>query len=135
MPPEKILFLATCLAATTLLHPSTTAFPLSSLPYSPNINSSSTKVVGLVNNAPAAKGISGIHLLLDNDVDSSTPKNPVILLSKPRTYKDGKSICGLLGESMHNYTDLLPFSHSYFFCTGQQNRLKQILPCPALSWK
>lgn len=101
VPTGKIFLLATCLAAATLSYHPTTASPLSSQLYSPNISSNSVKVTGLVNNTPAAKDISEIHLLLDNDVDSSTPKNPIILLSKPRTYKDSKPACTFLGESMH----------------------------------
>ncbi|KAF9912017.1 hypothetical protein EC991_001464 [Linnemannia zychae] len=54
----------------------------------------------LVKNAPAAKDLQGVHLLLDNDLDSKTPKHPVILLSKPRNWKDFEALCGALGEKL-----------------------------------
>ncbi|KAG0067012.1 hypothetical protein BGZ89_006579 [Linnemannia elongata] len=54
----------------------------------------------LVANAPAAKDVQGVHLLLDNDVDSKTPKHPVILLSKPRQFKDGEALCDTMGEKL-----------------------------------
>ncbi|KAF9148133.1 hypothetical protein BG015_010164 [Linnemannia schmuckeri] len=54
----------------------------------------------LVANAPAAKDVQGVHLLLDNDVDSKTPKNPVILLSKPRSYNDSQVLCSTMGEKL-----------------------------------
>ncbi|KAF8929673.1 hypothetical protein BGZ47_000936 [Haplosporangium gracile] len=101
MPTGKTLLLAICLATAALPHSSTTiASPLALPLYTLDINSSGADVTGLVNNAPAAKDISGIHLLLDNDVDSQTPKNPIILLSKPRTYRDSHSTCILLGENL-----------------------------------
>ncbi|KAK3832697.1 MAG: Carboxylesterase family-domain-containing protein [Linnemannia elongata] len=100
MPTGKTLLLTICFAAAALPFSSTIASPFSPPLHSIKITSSGANVTGLVNNAPAAKDISGIHLLLDNDVDSQTPKNPVILLSKPRPYKDGQSTCTLLGEKL-----------------------------------
>jgi hypothetical protein len=85
-----------CLAASSNLH-NPYASPLhTSSPSSTNIGASAA----LISNAPAAKDIQGVLLLLDNDVDSKTPKNPVILLSKPRSYKDSQALCSTLGESM-----------------------------------
>ncbi|KAF8931533.1 hypothetical protein BGZ47_011795 [Haplosporangium gracile] len=54
----------------------------------------------LVANAPAAEDVQGVHLLLDNDVDSKTPKNPIILLSKPRSYNDSWALCSTMGEKL-----------------------------------
>jgi hypothetical protein len=53
---------------------------------------------GLEGNAPSAHTLGGVHILLDNDVDTKTPKYPMILLSKHRTYKDSKDVCSSLGE-------------------------------------
>ncbi|KAF8963205.1 hypothetical protein BGZ46_001019 [Entomortierella lignicola] len=50
--------------------------------------------------APLANDLRGVHLLLENDVDSSTPKYPVILLSHPRTYNDSQMACASLGENL-----------------------------------
>ncbi|KAG0068469.1 hypothetical protein BGZ89_004665 [Linnemannia elongata] len=100
MPTGKTLLLAIWFAAAALPYSSTIASPLLSRFHSLNLNISSANVTGLVNNAPAAKDISGIHLLLDNDVDSQTPKYPLILLSKPRVYNDSQTICTLLGENL-----------------------------------
>ncbi|KAI1317082.1 hypothetical protein EDD11_009065 [Mortierella claussenii] len=63
-------------------------------------------------NAPSASELGGVHLLLDNDVDSSTPKYPVIMLSSPRTYNDSQTACQKLGEKLvaptfGNLTNLL----------------------------
>ncbi|KAF9366455.1 hypothetical protein BGX34_002730 [Mortierella sp. NVP85] len=49
---------------------------------------------------PSAEDLAGIHLLLENDLDSETPKYPVILLSKPRLYKDGQTACSSIGETL-----------------------------------
>lgn len=114
MPTGKALLLTICFAAAALPHSSTIASPLPSPLHSINLDGSGANVTGLVNNAPTAKDISGIHLLLDNDVDSQTPKNPVILLSKPRAYKDGQSTCTLLGESTHGNTAWLQLGHVFF---------------------
>ncbi|KAF9357711.1 hypothetical protein BGX26_003230 [Mortierella sp. AD094] len=51
-------------------------------------------------NAPSANDLGGVHLLLENDVDSNTPKYPVILLSKSRTYNDSQEACTSLRESL-----------------------------------
>ncbi|KAF9912016.1 hypothetical protein EC991_001463 [Linnemannia zychae] len=59
-----------------------------------------TAPAALVADAPAAKDVQGIHLLLDNDLDTTTPKNPVILLSKPRNWKDFEALCSALGEKL-----------------------------------
>lgn len=114
MPTGKTLLLAIWFAAAALPYSSTIASPLLSRFHSLNLNISSANVTGLVNNAPAAKDISGIHLLLDNDVDSQTPKYPLILLSKPRVYNDSLSICTLLGESTYGSTTWLHLSHLFF---------------------
>ncbi|KAF9999650.1 hypothetical protein BGZ80_003566 [Entomortierella chlamydospora] len=81
-------------------------------------------------NAPLANDLGGVHLLLENDVDSNTPKYPVILLSKSRTYGDSQTACESLRESLvaptfGNLTSLLnntPVAHeelrgSTFFWT------------------
>ncbi|KAF8941670.1 Carboxylesterase family-domain-containing protein [Dissophora ornata] len=51
-------------------------------------------------NAPSAKDLAGVHLLLENDIDSETPKYPVILLSEPRTFQDAQDVCMKLGENL-----------------------------------
>ncbi|KAG0052459.1 hypothetical protein BGZ83_002537 [Gryganskiella cystojenkinii] len=58
------------------------------------------QVARLVQNAPSASHLGGVHILLENDVDTKTPKYPVILLSKPRSYKDSRDACKSLGEDM-----------------------------------
>ncbi|GJJ77842.1 hypothetical protein EMPS_10201 [Entomortierella parvispora] len=58
------------------------------------------RIADLVQNAPSASTLGGAHILLDNDVDTKTPKYPMILLSKPRTYQDSKDACASLGEDM-----------------------------------
>lgn len=53
----------------------------------------------LVNNAPSATDLDGVHLLLDNDVDTrTTNKTSVILFSKKRNYQDSIKACEALGE-------------------------------------
>ncbi|KAG0301644.1 hypothetical protein BGZ98_008174 [Dissophora globulifera] len=54
--------------------------------------------------APSANTLQGVHLLLDNDLDSETPKFPVILLSKPRSYQQAQVTCESLGENLVNST-------------------------------
>ncbi|KAF9209677.1 hypothetical protein BGZ59_010015, partial [Podila verticillata] len=50
-------------------------------------------------NAPSATELDGVHLLLDNDVDTrTTNKTSVILLSKKRNYQDSINACEALGE-------------------------------------
>lgn len=51
--------------------------------------------------APSASDIDGAHLLLNNDLDSNTPKNAYMLLSKPRNYSDGIAACVSMGDCMH----------------------------------
>lgn len=68
--------LMACLAASSNIH--TQATP--SFQDATEVRASAA----LVANAPTAKDVQGVHLLLDNDVDPKTPKHPVILLSKPR---------------------------------------------------
>ncbi|GJJ77781.1 hypothetical protein EMPS_10140 [Entomortierella parvispora] len=46
----------------------------------------------------------GIHILLNNDVDSSTAKNAFILLSHPRMYQEGMEACLSLGDGGYIYT-------------------------------
>lgn len=41
---------------------------------------------------------NGIHLLLNNDVDSSTGKNAFILLSHPRDHQEGMTACLTFGD-------------------------------------
>ncbi|KAG0217167.1 hypothetical protein BGX33_011273 [Mortierella sp. NVP41] len=53
----------------------------------------------LVKDAPSSKDLAGVHLLLDNDVDSNTPKRPIIFLSRPRIYDASQHICERLGEN------------------------------------
>ncbi|ORZ16677.1 Carboxylesterase family-domain-containing protein [Lobosporangium transversale] len=48
---------------------------------------------------PLASDIGGAHLLLENDVDSSTAKHAFLLLSKPRGYYDGMEACASMGDS------------------------------------
>ncbi|KAG9066136.1 hypothetical protein KI688_001355 [Linnemannia hyalina] len=60
----------------------------------------------LVANAPAAKDAQSVYLLFDNDVDSKTPKTPIILLSKLKKYKDSQASCSAMGESLQSLLDL-----------------------------
>ncbi|KAG0052509.1 hypothetical protein BGZ83_002494 [Gryganskiella cystojenkinii] len=53
--------------------------------------------------APVASTINGAHLLLLNDVDSSTTKNAFVLLSQPRNYYDGMSACSAMGDGGYIY--------------------------------
>jgi hypothetical protein len=87
VPLTKALLVASCLAAVA-----------SASPLSRRQAPSSQEGSNLVNDAPLAGDLKGIHLLLNNDVDSKTPKHPVIFLSEPRSYKDSRDICGRLGE-------------------------------------
>ncbi|KAF8976383.1 hypothetical protein BGZ46_008314 [Entomortierella lignicola] len=54
--------------------------------------------------APKANDINGTHLLLLNDVDTSTPKNAFILLSTPKNYNDGANACDVFGDGVYSYT-------------------------------
>lgn len=91
----KSTLLVVCLVASSNPHNN---------PYASSLYTSSSSDIGasaaLVSNAPAAKDVQGVFLLLDNDVDSKTPKNPVILLSKPRSYNNSQALCSTMGESM-----------------------------------
>lgn len=89
----KTTLLVACLAASSHFNPQASALQ-------PSLYSDITASAALVANAPAAQDVQGVHLLLDNDVDSKTPKHPVILLSKPRSYKDSQALCSAMGESM-----------------------------------
>ncbi|KAG0033085.1 hypothetical protein BGZ81_009412 [Podila clonocystis] len=53
----------------------------------------------LVANAPSASDLDGVHILIDNDVDTSTNDTSMILLSKKRNYQDSMKACESLGES------------------------------------
>lgn len=52
----------------------------------------------LVENAPSASDLDGVHILIDNDVDSLTNDTSVIYLSKKRNYQDSLRACEALGE-------------------------------------
>ncbi|KAF9911994.1 hypothetical protein EC991_001441 [Linnemannia zychae] len=56
------------------------------------------KLSSILPSAPSASDINGVSILIDNDVDSSTPKFSFILLSHPRSYGDGMATCRSLGE-------------------------------------
>jgi acetylcholinesterase len=49
--------------------------------------------------APLASDIKGAHILLNNDVDSSTTKRAFLLLSESRDYYEGMNACTSMGES------------------------------------
>ncbi|KAG0321380.1 hypothetical protein BGZ97_011536 [Linnemannia gamsii] len=95
VPLTKALLVASCLAAVA-----------SASPLSRRQAPSSQEGSNLVNDAPLAGDLKGIHLLLNNDVDSKTPKHPVIFLSEPRSYKDSRDICGRLGEDLVDSNNL-----------------------------
>ncbi|KAI7828716.1 Alpha/Beta hydrolase protein [Gamsiella multidivaricata] len=92
-----ILRVATALVA-VLTIPSSC---IDALPSSPQ---GTVSAANLDSDAPSAKELGGVHLLMENDVDSSTPKYPVILLSKPRAYKDAEAACASLGEPLVDAT-------------------------------
>ncbi|KAI1317073.1 hypothetical protein EDD11_009056 [Mortierella claussenii] len=52
----------------------------------------------LLPTAPVATDIDGAHLLIKNDVDSSTAKNAFLLLSKSRGYYAGMDACLSMGD-------------------------------------
>ncbi|KAF9912015.1 hypothetical protein EC991_001462 [Linnemannia zychae] len=85
----RALLAASCLAAAVV-----SASPLS------RRQSQDPSSSGLVNGAPSANDVAGVHLLLDNDVDTNTPKHPVIFLAKPRNYKESGDVCNTLGEDL-----------------------------------
>ncbi|KAK5829456.1 Alpha/Beta hydrolase protein [Linnemannia elongata] len=49
--------------------------------------------------APSASGFEGVHLLVENDLDSRSPRFSIILISKKASYADGMAACKVLGES------------------------------------
>ncbi|KAF9582948.1 hypothetical protein BGW38_010545 [Lunasporangiospora selenospora] len=51
-------------------------------------------------NAPSAKELGGTHILLNNDLDSLTPKFPVVLLSRPRSQAEARTYCEKIGENL-----------------------------------
>ncbi|KAG0361642.1 hypothetical protein BG005_007649 [Podila minutissima] len=53
----------------------------------------------LVADAPSASDLDGVHILIDNDVDTSTNDTSMVLLSKKRNYQDSIIACESLGES------------------------------------
>ncbi|GJJ77779.1 hypothetical protein EMPS_10138 [Entomortierella parvispora] len=53
--------------------------------------------------APLASDIDGAHLLLLNDVDSSTVKNAFVYLSMPRDYYSGMTACDSMGDGGYIY--------------------------------
>lgn len=53
----------------------------------------------LVSSAPEADTIDGAHILLMNDVDTSTPKFSFLLLSKPRSYYEAAAACESMSDS------------------------------------
>jgi len=64
----------------------------------PTPSKRSFKKRGLNASAPVASDVDGAHLLLLNDVDSSTAKNAFVLLSKPRDYYTGMTACSSMGD-------------------------------------
>ncbi|KAG0033086.1 hypothetical protein BGZ81_009413 [Podila clonocystis] len=58
----------------------------------------------LVANVPSASDLDGVHILVDNDVNSRANKTSVILLSKKRNYQDSLDACGMLGETGYHAT-------------------------------
>ena len=77
-----------------------------SLLHTPNGSALDSQLSTLIPNAPTAVSFGGAHILLDNDVDTTTPKYPMILLSKARSYKDSRAACTLLGEGNHYLNSL-----------------------------
>lgn len=61
-----------------------------------------TKCLSNDYNAPSASGFEGVHLLVENDLDSRSPRFPIILISKKASYADGMAACKRLGESGYN---------------------------------
>ncbi|KAF9931038.1 hypothetical protein FBU30_010954 [Linnemannia zychae] len=74
-----------------------TAIVSSALPRHQDQSSRDSK---LVKDAPAASNLAGVHLLLNNDLDTKTPKHPVIFLSALRNYQDSRLICDSLSEDV-----------------------------------
>ncbi|KAF8929672.1 hypothetical protein BGZ47_000935 [Haplosporangium gracile] len=86
IPVTNALFVASCLAAVASA--------------SPLYRRQSSQESSLVQDAPSAGNLEGVHLLLDNDVDSNTPKHPVIFLSRVRSYNESRHACDQLGEDL-----------------------------------
>ncbi|KAF9549965.1 hypothetical protein EC957_002025 [Mortierella hygrophila] len=56
-----------------------------------------------VSRAPRATTIDGAHILLKNDVDTSTPRYSFLLLSKPRNYYEAADACESMSDSVFLY--------------------------------
>ncbi|KAG9068811.1 hypothetical protein KI688_011097 [Linnemannia hyalina] len=56
-----------------------------------------------VSRAPRAETIDGAHILLKNDVDTSTPRYSFLLLSKPRNYYEAADACEFMSDSAFLY--------------------------------
>ncbi|KAK5815136.1 Carboxylesterase family-domain-containing protein [Linnemannia elongata] len=88
----KAILVASCLAAAASA--------------SPLLRRQSSQGSSLVQDAPLAGDLAGVHLLLNNDLDSNTPKHPVIFLAEARSYKDSRHVCDTLGEDLVNSGNL-----------------------------
>ncbi|KAK3842633.1 MAG: Carboxylesterase family-domain-containing protein [Linnemannia gamsii] len=68
---------------------------------------------GNVSAVPFSEDIGGVHILLENNVDSETKKDPVfLLLTKPRSFHDVMAACASLGEGsevQEGFRDQLTF--------------------------
>lgn len=71
---------------------------VSAAPTSVKIESSINKRL-LVSRAPTAETIDGAHILLKNDVDTSTTQYSFLLLSKPQNYYDAADACKSMSDS------------------------------------
>ncbi|KAF9927637.1 hypothetical protein FBU30_003013 [Linnemannia zychae] len=90
--PPKILLVATSLV---LKVSQATAFAQSpSLDHTPL----SARSYGHDGSTPSASNFKGIHLLVENDLDSESPRYPIILISKKGSYAEGMAACKSLGE-------------------------------------
>lgn len=78
----------------------------------------------LVENAPSASDLDGVHILIDNDLDSLTNDTSVIFLSKKRNYQDSLQACEALGERTCDLTLLL----------SKFNRNVPLIRCDAIRW-
>ncbi|KAF9976268.1 hypothetical protein BGZ73_008910 [Actinomortierella ambigua] len=54
--------------------------------------------VNLNDDAPLASDFAGVHMLVENNLDSSMPHFPVILISNKTSHHDGMHACGSLDE-------------------------------------
>ncbi|KAG0066469.1 hypothetical protein BGZ90_001396 [Linnemannia elongata] len=75
---------------------------VSAAPTSVKIASSINKRL-LVSRAPTAETIDGAHILLKNDVDTSTTQYSFLLLSKPQNYYDAADACKSMSDSPFLY--------------------------------